>query len=136
VKLSPNGDFEGCEPLRWWTNESSVTSLPDFVYDHLESPDKVLVRPASLNMPFTEFIKRLKETGHKNSTISYYLEYLSMSTYVPDLERDVPLFEWAKWLNLEARNLWFGDGKSVSIFSFQNLLTNFFGTNSQHKLTN
>ncbi|RHY26084.1 hypothetical protein DYB32_007880 [Aphanomyces invadans] len=101
-------------------------SIPDFVLNHLESPDKVLVRPAATNMPFASFIDRL--TSALPSKTSYYLEYLSMATYVPELMANAPQYPWAtsSFLELDVANLWFGDGKSVGKLYFdayENLMT-------------
>ncbi|OQR96007.1 hypothetical protein THRCLA_07404 [Thraustotheca clavata] len=115
VKVSPDGNFEGCEPLEWWQSSDSV-QIPDFVLQNLESPDLVLVRPASTNMPFAEFIKHLISTIESNT--SYYLEYLSLTTYVPELLQDIPSYSWADFLQLHVQNLWFGDGKSVGKLHF------------------
>ncbi|ETV98632.1 hypothetical protein H310_08749 [Aphanomyces invadans] len=124
VKVSPTGVFEGCEPLAWWDGASDA--IPDFVLNHLESPDKVLVRPAATNMPFASFIDRL--TSALPSKTSYYLEYLSMATYVPELMANAPQYPWAtsSFLELDVANLWFGDGKSVGKLYFdayENLMT-------------
>ncbi|KAG9398658.1 hypothetical protein AC1031_014440 [Aphanomyces cochlioides] len=121
VKISPNGDFEGCEPLSWWEGDKEI---PDYVATQLESPDKVLVRPAATNMPFSTFIDKLTSTAP--TATSYYLEYLSMATYVPELIDDAPKFDWAPFLKLDVANLWFGDGKSVGKLHFdpfENLMT-------------
>ncbi|RHY18066.1 hypothetical protein DYB25_004287 [Aphanomyces astaci] len=124
VKVSPTGDFEGCEPLAWW--EGANDAIPDFVLQNLESPDRVLVRPAAANMAFSSFVSRL--TTALPSTTSYYLEYLSMATYVPELLTNAPQFPWAtsSFLQLDVANLWFGDGKSVGKLHFdayENLMT-------------
>ncbi|KDO23104.1 hypothetical protein SPRG_11948 [Saprolegnia parasitica CBS 223.65] len=115
VKVSPTGDFEGCEPLAWWSAADDV-AIPDFVASHLESPDRVLVRPAAANMPFAAFVDKLRRAT--NSSTSYYLEYLSLTTYVPELLADIPSYAWADFLKLEVQNLWFGDGKSVGKLHF------------------
>ncbi|OQR87611.1 phospholipase A2, group IVB [Achlya hypogyna] len=114
VKVSPNGNFEGCEPLAWW--EGADVPIPAFVEAHLESPDTVLVRPAATNMPFADFVRRLHEA--QASPTSYYLEYLSLTTYAPELLSDIPSYAWADFLQLHVQNLWFGDGKSVGKLHF------------------
>ncbi|KAF0695799.1 Aste57867_13396 [Aphanomyces stellatus] len=128
VKVSPNSDFEGCEPLAWWqpaTSDGAASAIPEYVAKHLESPDKVLVRPAGLNMPFAAFVARLRASAA--TATSYYLEYLSMAAYVPELVADAPTFSWVEsFLTREIANLWFGDGKSVGKLHFdphENVLT-------------
>lgn len=111
VKVAPNGIFEGCESIDLWNGKKEI---PDFVLHELESPDKVVVRPATRNLPFTAFLSLL--ANQENLTASYYLEYLSIKSYLPELKnQNLSFFSFASFLELKHQNLWFGDGKTVSM---------------------
>ena len=55
VKITPNGEFEGCDDARNW-EEYSTRVLPEVVRSKLQFPDTVVVRPAPHDLPFREFM--------------------------------------------------------------------------------
>lgn len=52
VKISPDGEFEGCEDAGLW-EPTDFKPIPARVLAKLQSPDKVVVRPASVEVPIT-----------------------------------------------------------------------------------
>jgi jumonji domain-containing protein 7 len=51
VKISPDGEFEGCEDANLW-EPADYKPIPAAVLGKLQSPDKVVVRPASIEVIF------------------------------------------------------------------------------------
>ena len=111
AKVAPHGQFEGCEPVDLWSSDDEI--IPDSVRSQLESPELVLVRPATMDLSFSTFLKRLKAPPSESNS-SIYLEYLSMASYFPELSEHAPTFTWADFLPVKIRNLWFGDGNTVN----------------------
>jgi len=62
-QVSNTGDFEGPEPLSWWTRGGDTLQPPDAVLAQLQSPHLVLVRPAAVDLPFSEFMDRLQSAN-------------------------------------------------------------------------
>ena len=114
VKLSPNGEFEGCEPLSQWENYTHP--IPRQVEQALVCPDLVLVRPATMEVSFEQFLNRLGLSS--DSPTALYLEYLSMAAYLPDLQSETPVFPFAAALDLKLRNLWYTSSETIGKLHF------------------
>ncbi|KAJ9456945.1 JmjC domain-containing protein E [Diplonema papillatum] len=120
VKVAPNGVFEGPEPLSWWTS-TTAQDTPLHVLGRLQSPDRVLVRPASTTLPLHELLAALRRNttvgrsfkeslDHAdtlNESTSFYLEYASLAG-LGELEDDVSVPDWFPHLQLAVKNIWFG----------------------------
>jgi len=61
------------------------SAIPDYVLTQLESPDKVVVRPAPLELPFSDFIRYME--GEEEMNANFYLEYTSISN-LPKMRGD------------------------------------------------
>lgn len=170
-QVSDSSDFEGPEDARRWKGGSAA--LPDFVQEQLQSPELVLVRPATQDVPFAQFMDSLYAprcddpmcanappcpgTGNASHsdvaatctaaadgtvgtcsgdgvdvhpccrcrTATFYIEYLSMVSYLAELYEDAGSLPVSELLQGETRNFWFGDGKTVGKLHFdpfENLL--------------
>lgn len=126
VPLDPElgvGIFEGVEELNKWVKPDGSNDLdvPDYVRAQLESPDKVLVRPAILTMRFDEFVGNLTHPGHFPDTV-LYMEYFSIHDSLQELlnETNPDFLGFASPLNAheEMRNLWIGNGDTVGKLHF------------------
>jgi len=53
-----------------------------------------VVRPADLRMTFTEFMKFM----YSDVNASFYLEYCSINSHLPEMAVDIKEFEWANFL--------------------------------------
>ena len=119
IKLTPKGVFEGVDFAAEFANYENF-HIPSDVKKLLLFPDLVVVRPATQNMNFSEFIDLIEavSVGKRNGT-SAYLEYSSLSDIVDELENDVldmPFFE--NMLKLEHRNMWLSDGNTLGKLHF------------------
>lgn len=166
VKEAPGGEFEGSEPAEWWacpaagaasstegmwrTDETvevdacraaARASIPQVIQQQLQSPDRVVARPAGRDMPARALVqelrhqsrrRRLKGRDHARDT-SLYVEYLSLSSYLHQLWSDVPLHgplapqgndsdrsrkptsleREVEHLRLAHKNIWIGDGHTL-----------------------
>ena len=81
--------------------------MPAAVRSKLVAQDLVVVRPAGVEMDFGEFMDILS-TPKMN--VSAYMEYTSMSAYLPRLLEDVRLFDFARFLKVQHQNIWIGNG--------------------------
>ena len=70
LQVSNNGNFEGPEPVAWWRDRDKVVPPPE-VMAQLQSPDLVLVRPAAVDMTFTDFLRRLREANATRSSLKH-----------------------------------------------------------------
>lgn len=113
VKVAPNGDFEGIDDLYNWASWQDQ-DIPPVVLSRLESPDKVVVRPATLDITFGEFMKQIHEP---KGNASWYIEYLDLHSYLPDLFKHG--YSLTKdllgdhWLQQGNEYIWVGDGNTV-----------------------
>ena len=69
MQVSNNGNFEGPEPASWWEDSDKVVPPPQ-VMAQLQSPHLVLVRPAAVDMPFRDFLARLRDANATRTHLS------------------------------------------------------------------
>ena len=116
IKLTQDGNFEGVESATHWGNYRDDW-IPDDVKKQLPFPDLVVVRPATTEMKFSDFLDFI--STRNDSMYSAYLEYSSIPYYMPQLEEDI--FE-LPFLNhqLERRhlNMWLSDGNTLGKLHF------------------
>lgn len=118
VKLTPGGDFEGVEKAELWENYHTF-KIPEYVKKQLEYPDLVVVRPAGIDMTFSEFLDLITWAAEQaNRNVSAYLEYSSIPNYMPELEEDIlePIF--ANFLKRAHLNMWLSDGHTLGRLHF------------------
>jgi len=122
VKLTPNGEFEGCDLAETFENYESF-KVPDAVKKQLRYPDLVVVRPAVGTMKFGEFLdlvegKNIDGDG-KQVNISAYLEYSSIREYFSELENDVEEIPFMHdMLKLSHLNMWLSNGNTLGKLHF------------------
>eukprot|EP00118_Oscarella_pearsei_P018058 m.182497 g.182497 ORF g.182497 m.182497 type:complete len:482 (+) comp39295_c0_seq9:3846-5291(+) len=134
VKLAPGGEFEGCEEVKGWEDHGRF-HVPDTVYEKLPFPDLVVVRPATLDINFSDFLNmvvgNVKE-GYRVNNVSAYLEYSSIPEYMPKLEVDIDELPFMKGvLERQHLNMWLSDGNTLGKLHFDpfdNLLCQLSGT--------
>ena len=113
IKLTPDGTFEGVESASLWEDYGSFV-IPDVVKRQLEFPDLVVVRPATQELKFADFLNSLSSQNY-----SAYLEYSSIPEYLPQLEQD--LSELPIVTDLLTRrhlNIWLSDGNTLGKLHF------------------
>ncbi len=117
VKLTERGEFEGVEAAHFWPGYTD-DRIPETVRKQLQFPDMVVVRPATAEMKFSEFID-LISVGMNKSGVSAYLEYTSIPYYMPELEDDIvePSFA-AGLLKRKHLNMWLSDGNTLGKLHF------------------
>lgn len=115
VKLTPDGEFEGVENAKLWRGYHDEW-IPERVRSQLMFPDLVVVRPATAEIPFSNFLDIIYSG---NLTYSAYLEYSSIPDQFPELERDIIELPFVKGL-LERRhlNIWLSDGNTLGKLHF------------------
>ena len=115
IKLTPNGNFEGVESATLWADYHE-NWIPEVVRSQLSFPDLVVVRPATSEMKFSDFLE-LISSG--NSSYSAYLEYSSIPHHMPKLEDDIHELPFVENL-LERRhlNIWLSDGNTLGKLHF------------------
>ena len=114
IKLTPKGEYEGIEPVEIWESHKTF-KIPAEVLKQLPYPDLVMVRPATLNMNFSEFLDLIQNISKGVLTnVSAYLEYTSIADYFPDLKEDVAEIPLLKdVLQLASLNIWLSDGNTL-----------------------
>ncbi|XP_072034515.1 uncharacterized protein [Amphiura filiformis] len=123
IKLAPNGHFEGVEKASLWEDYDSF-NIPQDVKVALRYPDLVVVRPATINLNFSEFLDTMtgNSTLHKedaNERVSAYLEYSSIPQYLPELESDIEEFPFIRnKLKRRHLNIWLSDGNTLGKLHF------------------
>ena len=115
IKLTPNGNFEGVESGKLWASYRDGW-IPHNVRSQLSFPDLVVVRPATREMKFSDFLDIISAG---NSTYSAYLEYTSIPYYMPALQEDIAEMPFIAGL-LEQRhlNIWLSDGNTLGKLHF------------------
>ena len=115
IKLTPDGNFEGAESASLWADYHEEW-IPEMVKSRLSFPDLVVVRPATSEMKFSDFLE-LITSG--NSSYSAYLEYSSIPYHMPKLEDDILELPFVENL-LERRhlNIWLSDGNTLGKLHF------------------
>lgn len=113
-------DAEGVEERALW-DETRQNPIPDAVAVQLPFPDLVVVRPAPVDMGFSEFLTLL----YTGQNLSAYMEYASLDQYMPEMRADILEPSIAGGLLLDQTNIWLGDGRTVGKLHFdqyENLL--------------
>lgn len=115
IKLTEDGNFEGVEDTNLWDSYHN-NWIPENVRMQLLYPDLVVVRPATAEMKFSEFLNYITS---RNRTYSAYLEYSSIPFHLPLLEDDVREMAFLDGL-LERKhlNIWLSDGNTLGKLHF------------------
>ena len=115
VKLTPDGVFEGVENAKLWADYRD-NWIPEAVRSQLPYPDLVVVRPATSEMNFGEFLDFI---GSGNKSFSAYLEYSSIPHYMPSLQQDMFELSFVEGeLELRHLNMWLSDGNTLGKLHF------------------
>ena len=116
IKLTEDGNFEGVESAKDWAGYHD-NWIPESVKKQLPFPDLVVIRPATAEMRFSDFLDFI--STRNDSMYSAYLEYSSIPYYMPQLEKDVYELPFLKGL-LERRhlNMWLSDGNTLGKLHF------------------
>ena len=115
IKLTPNGNFEGVESGKLW-GDYKENWIPERVKSQLLFPDLVVVRPATTEMRFSDFLDLILSA---NRTYSAYLEYSSIPYYMPELEEDIVEMPFVKGLlKRKHLNMWLSDGNTLGKLHF------------------
>ncbi|GFO33823.1 Jmjc domain-containing protein 7 [Plakobranchus ocellatus] len=118
IKATPNGEYEGVEDKSLWEGHEHF-NIPKQVQEQLLHPDLVVVRPASLDMPFSNFLDLIEDVSKGITVnISAYLEYSSIDDYFPELNSDIKEFDFMHMLKLASLNIWLSDGKTLGKLHF------------------
>lgn len=117
VKITQDGVFEGVEPGSLWPGYSE-DRIPKRVKNQLSFPDLVVVRPATDEILFGDFLDLVSE-GRNKSGISSYLEYSSIPSYLPALEEDITKLSFVgNLLERKHLNIWLSDGDTLGKLHF------------------
>ena len=117
IKLTQDGIFEGVESAIHWPGYSE-NWIPHKVKNQLPFPDLVVVRPATDELLFSEFLDMI-QLGLNKSGLSSYLEYSSIPAYMPKLEGDLTELSFVKGiLQKEHLNMWLSDGNTLGKLHF------------------
>ena len=115
VKLTPDGVFEGVESAKMWSDYTNDW-IPDLVKSQLPYPDLVVVRPATSEINFSDFLDFISSG---NQTFSAYLEYSSIPHYMPTLQQDMFELPFIRdELELRHLNMWLSDGNTLGKLHF------------------
>ena len=115
IKLTPDGIFEGVESAMLWEDFHDKW-IPNTVKSQLSFPDLVVVRPATSEMRFSDFLD-LISSG--NNSFSAYLEYSSIPYYMPKLQQDISEMPFVEGtLELRHLNMWLSDGNTLGKLHF------------------
>ena len=115
IKLTPDGIFEGVESAKLWSDYRDDW-IPTKVKAQLLYPDMVVVRPATSELKFSNFLDFI---ASGNRTFSAYLEYSSIPYYMPKLQQDIfelPFVEGS--LEIRHLNMWLSDGNTLGKLHF------------------
>lgn len=115
IKLTEDGNFEGVESAKLWADYRE-NWIPEQVRAQLDFPDLVVVRPATSEMTFSDFLDFILSS---NRTHSAYLEYSSIPYYMPQLEDDIREMPFLD-VHLERKhfNMWLSDGNTLGKLHF------------------
>jgi len=115
IKLTEDGNFEGVENASLWDNYRK-DRIPEKVARQLAHPDLVVVRPATTEMQFSKFLDYIVS---ENRLYSAYLEYSSIPSYLPFLEKDIVEMPFvAGLLKRRHLNIWLSDGNTLGKLHF------------------
>ncbi|KAK7471744.1 hypothetical protein BaRGS_00035626 [Batillaria attramentaria] len=114
IKLTPKGEYEGVEPASIW-DDFTTFKIPQAVLKQLPYPDLVVVRPAALDIKFSDFLDLIRNVSEGTlNSVSAYLEYTAVSDYFPELKDDVEEMPFFKnTLQLKHQNIWLSDGNTL-----------------------
>ena len=114
IKLTPDGNFEGVENVSLWSGYFDF--IPTSVRTKLLFPDLVVVRPATRELKFSDFLDLIMA---KNKSYSAYLEYSSITHYMPHLEEDIAAPPFLNGLlQRQHLNMWLSDGNTLGKLHF------------------
>lgn len=114
IKLTPDGQFEGVESASLWEDYKEFV-IPSKIKEQLQFSDLVVVRPATQEVKFSEFLSIISSP----SNYSAYLEYSSIPEYMPQLEYDLhelPMVTGV--LTRRHLNIWLSDGNTLGKLHF------------------
>ena len=115
IKLTSDGIFEGVESAKLWSDYREGW-IPDEVKAKLLYPDLVVVRPATSEMTFSDFLDFISSG---NQTFSAYLEYSSIPYYMPKLQEDISELSFVGGsLDVQHLNMWLSDGNTLGKLHF------------------
>lgn len=115
IKLTGDGEFEGVESGTLWEDYRDDW-IPEKVRSQMQYPDLVVVRPASAEMPFSQFLDFI---ASGNRTFSAYLEYSSIPSHLPRLEEDTREMPFLNGLlSRKHLNIWLSDGNTLGKLHF------------------
>lgn len=115
IKLTENGSFEGVESGALWDGYRDDW-IPPNVRTQLPYPDLVVVRPATAEMKFADFLDFVES---RNQSFSAYLEYSSIPYHLPLLEEDIAEMPFLNGLlKREHLNIWLSDGNTLGKLHF------------------
>ncbi|XP_059175798.1 jmjC domain-containing protein E-like [Physella acuta] len=119
IKMTPDGIYEGVEPITLWEDYKSLT-IPKSVQEKLLFSDLVVVRPASMEIKFSEFLDLMENISEgRVKDMSAYLEYSSISDYFPELAEDITEMDFfLNVLELKHLNIWLSDGNTLGKLHF------------------
>ena len=81
IKLAPDGLFEGVDKAYNW-EEFETFEIPANVHEKLPFPDLVVVRPATMNLKFSEFLDMIGNTSKAKRSNDTKPRYLSLRHYL------------------------------------------------------
>ena len=115
IKLTQDGDFEGVESANLWADYHE-NWIPEQVRTQLQFPDLVVIRPATSEMKFSDFLDYISSTNRSHSA---YLEYSSIPYYMPQLEDDIMEMPFLDvQLQRKHLNMWLSDGNTLGKLHF------------------
>lgn len=115
IKLTEDGIFEGVESADLWSGYHEG-HIPDTVKSQLKFPDLVVVRPATREVLFSEFLDLILSG---NLSYSAYLEYSSIPHYMPELIADIQELPFLDGeLIRNHLNMWLSDGNTLGKLHF------------------
>ena len=115
IKLTEDGEFEGVESGTLWEGYRD-NWIPESVRSQMQYPDLVVVRPATAEMTFSQFLDFITS---RNRTHSAYLEYSSIPSHLPLLEQDIREMPFLKdLLSRRHLNIWLSDGNTLGKLHF------------------
>lgn len=115
IKLTEDGEFEGVESGTLWEGYRD-DRIPETVRSQMLHPDLVVVRPASAEMTFSQFLDFITSS---NRTYSAYLEYSSIPSHLPRLEEDISEMPFLNGLlDRQHLNVWLSDGNTLGKLHF------------------
>lgn len=118
IKLTKDGNFEGVESAELWSSYREDW-IPEKVREQLSFPDLVVVRPATAELLFSDFLDYISSEEEESRPYSAYLEYSSIPAHFLALEEDMKEMPFLDGL-LERKhlNIWLSDGNTLGKLHF------------------